>query len=244
MKPHVTCLKMSYDLYDFITTCIFTCPCPWYLSAGLNRKVVTRNSCMANIGSHAQPVTENHIEQTLIESQSVNTVALEVGSLVEVVSNSGITVYGVLRWLGVPGGKTAEWAGIELVSDYKFVQFFQHALVIPHIHIVCHCSRTTRWRAALMGRTVVRGISHVERAELCLFPSQNAAPIAGFWVPHQERRPSKPLTRLQVRQLTLQSYTRNKNFILQTFDIIGISFLHFYAKCFCSFYISFCMFSL
>uniref|UniRef100_A0A3Q4N9L6 ubiquitinyl hydrolase 1 n=1 Tax=Neolamprologus brichardi TaxID=32507 RepID=A0A3Q4N9L6_NEOBR len=85
----------------------------------LNRKAVTRNSCIANIGSCAQPATENHTEQSLIQNQSLSSVPLEVGSVVEVVSNSGITVYGVIRWLGVPGGKTGEWAGIELDYDVK-----------------------------------------------------------------------------------------------------------------------------
>lgn len=60
--------------------------------------------------------------QTVIQSQSssLTDVPLEVGSIVEVVSNSGITVYGVVRWLGVLKGKTNEWAGIELVSE-KFL---------------------------------------------------------------------------------------------------------------------------
>lgn len=87
------------------------------MSAGLNRKAVTRNSCIANIGSCAQPATENRTEQSLTQNQSLSSVPLEVGSMVEVVSNSGITVYGVIWWLGVPGGKTGEWAGIELVRD-------------------------------------------------------------------------------------------------------------------------------
>lgn len=87
------------------------------MSAGLNRKAVTRNSCISNIGSCAQPATENRTEQSLTQNQSLSSVPLEVGSMVEVVSNSGITVYGVIRWLGVPGGKTGEWAGIELVRD-------------------------------------------------------------------------------------------------------------------------------
>ncbi len=74
---------------------------------------------MPNIGSRARQVRETHAEQRVIQSQSSSTshVPLEVESMVEVVSNSGITVYGVVRWLGVPGGKTDEWAGIELVSD-------------------------------------------------------------------------------------------------------------------------------
>lgn len=74
---------------------------------------------MPNIGSRAQQLRENLTEETVIQSQSSSTshAPLEVGSMVEVVSNSGITVYGVVRWLGVPTGKTNEWAGIELVSD-------------------------------------------------------------------------------------------------------------------------------
>lgn len=74
---------------------------------------------MPNIGSRAYQVRENHTEQSVIQSHNLSTshVLLEVGSMVEVVSNSGITVYGVIRWLGVPSGKTEEWAGIELVRD-------------------------------------------------------------------------------------------------------------------------------
>uniref|UniRef100_A0A3Q0RXX3 Glutathione hydrolase n=1 Tax=Amphilophus citrinellus TaxID=61819 RepID=A0A3Q0RXX3_AMPCI len=53
------------------------------------------------------------------------------------------------------------------------------------------------------------------------------------FLPLQERRPSKPLKRLQVRHFT-QSHTRNKNLILHTFDIIGMSFLQFCANCFAS----------
>ncbi|XP_044206164.1 ubiquitin carboxyl-terminal hydrolase CYLD [Thunnus albacares] len=86
---------------------------------GLNRKAVTRINSMPNIGSRGRQVRENHTEQSVTQSQSPSTshVPLEVGSMVEVVSNSGITVYGVIRWLGVLGGKTDEWAGIEL--DYE-----------------------------------------------------------------------------------------------------------------------------
>lgn len=90
-----------------------------YLCAGLNRKAVTRMNSMPNIGSHAQRVRDTQTEQKVIQRQSTSTshVTLDVGSMVEVVSNSGIIVYGVVRWLGVPTGKTGEWAGIELVSE-------------------------------------------------------------------------------------------------------------------------------
>ncbi|KAM9362193.1 ubiquitin carboxyl-terminal hydrolase CYLD [Symphorus nematophorus] len=85
----------------------------------LNRKAVTRINSMPTIRTPARQVRESHPEQSVIQSQSLTTshVPLEVGSMVEVVSKSGITVYGVVQWLGVPAGKTDEWAGIEL--DYE-----------------------------------------------------------------------------------------------------------------------------
>ncbi|XP_026161703.1 ubiquitin carboxyl-terminal hydrolase CYLD [Mastacembelus armatus] len=88
-------------------------------SVGLNRKAVTRINSMPSIGCRARQVRENNIEHSAIQSQSSSTshVPLEVGSTVEVLSNSGIIMYGVVRWLGVPAGKTDEWAGIEL--DYE-----------------------------------------------------------------------------------------------------------------------------
>ncbi|KAG7275983.1 hypothetical protein CRUP_028540 [Coryphaenoides rupestris] len=39
--------------------------------------------------------------------------------MVEVMSNTGVTVYGVIRWTGVPAGKTGEWAGVELDYDVR-----------------------------------------------------------------------------------------------------------------------------
>uniref|UniRef100_A0AAV2M5R6 ubiquitinyl hydrolase 1 n=1 Tax=Knipowitschia caucasica TaxID=637954 RepID=A0AAV2M5R6_KNICA len=73
-------------------------------------------------GQHQRPV--NRIN-SLPRSKAVNKpescppVPLEVGSLVEVQSNSGVTVYGVIRWTGSLEGKTGEWAGIELDYDIK-----------------------------------------------------------------------------------------------------------------------------
>ncbi|XP_051932734.1 ubiquitin carboxyl-terminal hydrolase CYLD [Hippocampus zosterae] len=85
---------------------------------GTNKKVMRMNS-MPIIRSLGQ-VTEKHRVQTAVhrsQSHDASRAPLEVGSLVEVVSNTGVTVYGVIRWLGVPEGKTAEWAGIELDYD-------------------------------------------------------------------------------------------------------------------------------
>ncbi|XP_061779860.2 ubiquitin carboxyl-terminal hydrolase CYLD [Nerophis lumbriciformis] len=82
---------------------------------GTNKKAVTRINSMPNIRSHGQA---NHTQQSIIQSPN-HSAPLEVGSLTQVVSNTGVTVYGVVRWLGVPAGKTAEWAGIELDYDVK-----------------------------------------------------------------------------------------------------------------------------
>ncbi|XP_061688425.1 ubiquitin carboxyl-terminal hydrolase CYLD [Syngnathoides biaculeatus] len=85
---------------------------------GTNKKAITHINSMTNLRSHGQ-VKENHKEKRINPSRNHNAshAPLEVGSLVEVVSNTGITVYGVVRWLGIPDGKTSEWAGIEL--DYN-----------------------------------------------------------------------------------------------------------------------------
>uniref|UniRef100_A0A3B4GU74 ubiquitinyl hydrolase 1 n=1 Tax=Pundamilia nyererei TaxID=303518 RepID=A0A3B4GU74_9CICH len=89
---------------------------------------------------------------------------LEVGSMVEVVSNSGITVYGVIRWLGVPGGKTGEWAGIELDYDVKGCsdgmyggqRFFtckeKRALFVP----ITKCSPDGRFLSASTGKEILK----------------------------------------------------------------------------------------
>lgn len=69
---------------------------------------------MPTIGSHTQQ-QENRLDGAVIQKQ----VPLEVGSIVEVASSSGVTVYGVVRWLGVPTGKTGDWAGLELVSWWR-----------------------------------------------------------------------------------------------------------------------------
>ncbi|XP_077430012.1 ubiquitin carboxyl-terminal hydrolase CYLD isoform X2 [Vanacampus margaritifer] len=85
---------------------------------GTNKKPVMRMNSMPNIRSHGQ-VKGKPTEQSNNPSPNRNTshALLEVGSLVEIVSNTGVTVYGVVRWLGVPAGKTSEWAGIELDYD-------------------------------------------------------------------------------------------------------------------------------
>lgn len=88
------------------------------LHTGQGRKAVTRINSMPNIGSSSQQRQSHSTElQRPVLSHYLGTspVPLEVGSMVEVVSSTGITVYGVIRWMGVLPGKTEKWAGIELV---------------------------------------------------------------------------------------------------------------------------------
>ncbi|XP_037643010.1 ubiquitin carboxyl-terminal hydrolase CYLD [Sebastes umbrosus] len=77
------------------------------------------NSTPPSVRSYSLKVKEDHTVQNVFHSQSSSPfhAPLEVGSMVEVVSNLGITVYGVIQWLGVPGEKTDDWAGIELDYD-------------------------------------------------------------------------------------------------------------------------------
>lgn len=70
---------------------------------------------MPNTGSNTLPQRGNHTRGAIIQRSGASQEALEVGSIVEVESTSGIVLYGVVRWLGIPKGKTCEWAGIELV---------------------------------------------------------------------------------------------------------------------------------
>lgn len=67
------------------------------------------------MGSNTLRQRGNHTGEEVIQRSSASQVPLEVGSIVEVESTTGIVLYGVVRWLGIPKAKTAEWAGIELV---------------------------------------------------------------------------------------------------------------------------------
>uniref|UniRef100_A0A673H2B4 ubiquitinyl hydrolase 1 n=1 Tax=Sinocyclocheilus rhinocerous TaxID=307959 RepID=A0A673H2B4_9TELE len=49
--------------------------------------------------------------------QALSHYSLEVESMAEVISLNGLTVYGVIRWIGVPEGKKNCWAGLELDSE-------------------------------------------------------------------------------------------------------------------------------
>ncbi|XP_033823243.1 ubiquitin carboxyl-terminal hydrolase CYLD [Periophthalmus magnuspinnatus] len=81
---------------------------------GQNHRTVSRINSTSSVGSFGQQVNCRQPG-----SEGMPQVPLEVGSLVEVQSNSGLTVYGVIRWIGALKGKTGEWAGIELDYDVK-----------------------------------------------------------------------------------------------------------------------------
>ncbi|XP_038150692.1 ubiquitin carboxyl-terminal hydrolase CYLD [Cyprinodon tularosa] len=85
------------------------------------KKMMMRISSMPNVGTSPRRIREKQSEQSIINYQtpSPSPGPLEVGSLVEVVNNQGITVYGVIRWMGIPEGKTDTWAGIELDIEVK-----------------------------------------------------------------------------------------------------------------------------
>ncbi|KAG2461315.1 CYLD hydrolase, partial [Polypterus senegalus] len=44
---------------------------------------------------------------------------LEAGSMVELRARNGATIYGVVRWIGIPPGKSELWAGVELDYELK-----------------------------------------------------------------------------------------------------------------------------
>ncbi|XP_044076062.1 ubiquitin carboxyl-terminal hydrolase CYLD isoform X2 [Siniperca chuatsi] len=163
-KPAPLPLFSAADIVQVVPSCSVPLGLHWKdgQCGSLNRKAVTRINSMPNIGSRARQVRENHTEQSVIQSQSSSTshVPLEVGSMVEVMSNSGITVYGVVRWLGVPGKRTDEWAGIELdyevngCSDGKYgsQRYFtckaNRGLFVP----VTKCSPDSRFVCSSTGR--------------------------------------------------------------------------------------------
>lgn len=68
--------------------------------------------------------------------QALSHYSLEVGSMAEAISLNGLTVYGVIRWIGVPDGKKNDWAGLELVSIYIF--FSQYRAYADYV-VFCAC---------------------------------------------------------------------------------------------------------
>lgn len=83
----------------------------------LNRNAVTRINSLPAFRLHSVIKGSTLCKQDVSKSiQVLSDCSLEVGSMVEVMSDNGVTIYGVVRWIGVPEGKKKYWAGLELVS--------------------------------------------------------------------------------------------------------------------------------
>ncbi|TRY66523.1 hypothetical protein DNTS_015902 [Danionella cerebrum] len=88
------------------------------IDLGSNRKVVSRITSMPNL--NFLNVKKGSIIPKKLKSESIQDLShysLEEGSMAEVMSLNGLTVYGVIRWIGVPEGKKSCWAGLELDSE-------------------------------------------------------------------------------------------------------------------------------
>ncbi|XP_016297915.1 ubiquitin carboxyl-terminal hydrolase CYLD-like isoform X2 [Sinocyclocheilus anshuiensis] len=82
---------------------------------GLKRKAVSRINSMPALNSRNAKKGSILLNTDVSGSiQSLSHSSLEVGSMAEVISLNGLTVYGVIRWIGVPEGKKNCWAGLEL----------------------------------------------------------------------------------------------------------------------------------
>ncbi|KPP72067.1 hypothetical protein Z043_108967, partial [Scleropages formosus] len=73
-------------------------------------KAVSRFSSLPNLGPHCAAGVGGRASFS-------SAGPLEVGSVVEVTTEGGVPVYGVVRWIGVPKGRKGNWVGVEL--DYE-----------------------------------------------------------------------------------------------------------------------------
>ncbi|XP_018594557.2 ubiquitin carboxyl-terminal hydrolase CYLD [Scleropages formosus] len=73
-------------------------------------KAVSRFSSLPNLGPHCAAGVGGRASFS-------SAGPLEVGSVVEVTTEGGVLVYGVVRWIGVPKGRKGNWVGVEL--DYE-----------------------------------------------------------------------------------------------------------------------------
>ncbi|XP_036387759.1 ubiquitin carboxyl-terminal hydrolase CYLD [Megalops cyprinoides] len=81
---------------------------------GVNKRAVSRIPSLPNSGSRGGQAGGS---PPGVPQAPTPQCPLEVGSMVEVEAGSGVTVYGVIRWIGLPEGQRDSWAGIEL--DYE-----------------------------------------------------------------------------------------------------------------------------
>uniref|UniRef100_A0A8C6UVT0 ubiquitinyl hydrolase 1 n=1 Tax=Neogobius melanostomus TaxID=47308 RepID=A0A8C6UVT0_9GOBI len=111
-KPIPPPLFSAADIVQVVPS--HSVPLGFQWKGGQKHRPVNRNNSMPSLGSRGQQVNDRKMGD-----ESIPEVPLDVGSLVEVLSNSGVTVYGVVRWIGTLEGKTGEWAGIEVDYDIK-----------------------------------------------------------------------------------------------------------------------------
>ncbi|KAL0978605.1 hypothetical protein UPYG_G00172810 [Umbra pygmaea] len=91
-------------------------------SEGLNRKAVSRVNSVSSLGSLGRQVNDvTSTDQRVGQSPSPTLAQrdLELGSVVQVTSNTGVTVYGVIRWIGDLSENKKNWVGIELDYEVK-----------------------------------------------------------------------------------------------------------------------------
>ncbi|KAG1949586.1 ubiquitin carboxyl-terminal hydrolase CYLD [Pimephales promelas] len=85
---------------------------------GLNSKAVSRIYSMPALNFRNAKKGSTFSNKNVSNSiQAMSHYSLEVGSMAEVISLNGLTVYGVIRWIGVPDGKKNYWAGLELDNE-------------------------------------------------------------------------------------------------------------------------------
>ncbi|KTG43751.1 hypothetical protein cypCar_00021283 [Cyprinus carpio] len=88
------------------------------IALGLKRKAVSRINSMPALNSRNAKKGSIFLNTDVSSSiQSLSHSSLEVGSMAEVISLNGLTVFGVIRWIGVPEGKKNCWAGLELDNE-------------------------------------------------------------------------------------------------------------------------------
>ncbi|KAJ8361297.1 hypothetical protein SKAU_G00178220 [Synaphobranchus kaupii] len=85
---------------------------------GISTRAISRIRSLPNLRSRSGQVGGS--SQKVSRAPALHS-PLEVGSMVEVEAEAegegGVTVYGVMRWMGVPEEQTDDWAGLEL--DYE-----------------------------------------------------------------------------------------------------------------------------
>ncbi|XP_056324160.1 ubiquitin carboxyl-terminal hydrolase CYLD [Danio aesculapii] len=88
------------------------------IDLGLKRKAVSLLNSLPALNSRNAKKGSVLLKKDASESiQALSHYSLEVGSMAEVLSLNGLTVYGVIRWIGVPEGKKNCWAGLELDTE-------------------------------------------------------------------------------------------------------------------------------